>query len=112
MKGYEKRQITIDFLKHIATLSVANIAVIMTFLSQLKGLEQAKTILFITVISFLLSVVFTIVSIFSLIGEIENLPKIHGTQKHNFLRFSFFISIIGFLVGVILLTVLIITNLV
>jgi membrane protein YqaA with SNARE-associated domain len=46
------------------------------FLPQLKDLEQAKSILLITVISFLSSVIFTVFSNDLLLTNIEDLLKI------------------------------------
>ena len=111
MPGYEKRKITIELYKHIATLSVACIAVIVTFLPQLKELSHAQDILLLAVLSFLLCVVGTVISSLILIANIESLPEIHGSRTHNILRVSSLFSILGFLVGVSSLTWLITSNL-
>ncbi len=109
--GYEKRKVTIDLFKHLSTLSVACIAVIVTFLPKLKMLEQSKILLLTAVISFLLSVICTVFSSFILLSNIESLPEIFGSKLHNFLRVCTFTIYFGFLIGVISLSVLIIKNL-
>jgi hypothetical protein len=109
--GYEKRKIAIDLFKHLATLSVACIAVIVTFLSQLKELEQAKTVLLIAVASFLLSVVCTVFSTIVTLANIERMPEAYGKNLQNFHRICSIIVIFGFLVGVGSLCWLIINNL-
>ncbi|MFC1535361.1 hypothetical protein ACFL7M_18590, partial [Thermodesulfobacteriota bacterium] len=108
---YEKRKITIDLFKHLATLSVACIAVIVTFLPQLKTLTQAKTLLLVSVICFLLSVICTVFSTIITLANIEDLPKIHGSGLHSFHRLCSLIIILGFLIGVGSLCWLIISNL-
>ncbi|MGB7401157.1 MAG: hypothetical protein WA916_01145 [Arcobacter sp.] len=112
MPGYEKRKVAIDFFKHIATLSVACIAVIISFLPQLQQLEESKGIPTFAVICFLLSVISVIFSVSITLANIESLPKKHGTGLHKFHRLNSFISILGFLSGVGSLCWLIITNLV
>lgn len=111
MPGYEKRKVAIDFFKHIATLAVACIAVIISFLPQLQQLDESKGILIFAVICFLLSVISVIFSVFITLANIESLPEKHGTGLHKFHRLSSFISILGFLFGVGSLCWLIITNL-
>lgn len=109
--GYEKRKIAVDLYKHLATLSVACIAVIVTFLPQLKELSNAQNILLLAVLSFLLCVVCTVISSLILLANIESMVEIHGSRTHYILRFSSFFVILGFLVGVISLTWLITSNL-
>ena len=111
LPGHEKRKIAIELYKHFATLSVACIAVIVTFLPQLKTLEQAKTLLLVAVVSFLLSVISTVFSTIILLSKIENLPKIYGTKLHYFLRVSSLTVVLGFLIGLGALCVLILNNL-
>ena len=111
LPGYEKRKIAIDLLKHFATLAVACIAVVVTFLPQLNELEQSKTLLLVAVVSFLISVICTVISSIILLANIESLPKIFGSRLHNLLRVSTFSVIAGFLIGVGSLCVLILKNL-
>lgn len=111
MEGHEKRIVAIDFYKHIATLSVACIAVIVTFLPQLKELEQSKYALLVAVFCFLWGVVGTFISSFIVLANIENMVAIYGTWKNSVLRFSATSVFAGFVIGICSLTWLIVFNL-
>lgn len=111
MEEHEKRIVTIDFYKHIATLSVACIAVIVTFLLQLKELEQSKYTLLLAVICFLGGVVGTFISSFIVLENIEDMVAIYGTWKNSVLRFSAISVFAAFLAGIGSLSWLIVFNL-
>lgn len=115
--AYERRKIAIELSKHIATLSVACIAVIVTFLAQLKELSQAKTILLVSVICFFSSVIATVFSTIITLAYIDDLSEKSRTGEKSRTRLYIFfficnlVIVFGFLIGVASLCWLIIRNL-
>jgi hypothetical protein len=110
MLGYEKRKVAIDMLKHLTTLSLGAIAVIASFLQKFLEFEKAKNLLSLSVGSFFICVIFSIIACLILLANIENLPEIHGSGMHNFLRVSFLLSISGFVIGTFSLAWLVVYN--
>ena len=108
--GFEKRKVTIDLLKHLATLSLGAIALIASFLQALTKLEGAESLLVSIVGAFFLCIVTSIISALILLANIENVVKMHGSGIHILLRVSLSASVIGFLVGAAGLAYLVVSN--
>jgi len=108
--GFEKRKVTIDLLKHLATLSLGAIALIASFLQALTKLEGAAGLLVSIVGAFFLCIVASVISALILLGNIENAVKMHGTRTHILLRISLLASVVGFLVGAAGLAYLVVSN--
>ena len=86
------------------------IAVIASFLQKFLEFEKAKTLLSLSVGSFFICVIFSIIACLILLANIENLPEKHGSGMHNFLRVSFLLSISGFVIGTCSLAWLVVNN--
>ncbi len=108
--GFEKRKVTIDLLKHLATLSLGAIALIGSFLQSLTKLTGASDFLGLIVLAYFLCILSSIISTLIILGNIENLIKIHGSIQHNILRVSYLLAILSFLGGSAGLSYLIYTN--
>ncbi|PFG56338.1 hypothetical protein ATG66_2668 [Vibrio sp. ES.051] len=108
--GYEKRKVSIDMLKHLATLSVACIAFIASFYSQMKQLPDYQEFLVHSVSAFFFCVVCTIIACFILLANLENIVKIAGTLQHQLLRLSILGAVGSFLYGVWKLASLVLGN--
>jgi len=107
--GYEKRKVTIDIFKHLATISLAIIAFTITILKQTNLIENSANILLFTVISLFIVIIFSVLAIFILLMNLETLKPF--SKSHFILRLSIFITIISFFIGISSLVYLVIDNL-
>lgn len=105
--GFEKRKVSIDLLKHLATLSTAFVAVIAASLERLHRLDVNLALVGVGTVSFLVCVVASIVAILVLLAHIENLVEIFGTKRQIVLRVSTGLSILAFGIGVSCISVLV-----
>ena len=105
--GFEKRKVSIDLLKHLATLSTAFVAVIAASLERLHRLDVNSSLVEVGVVSFLVCIVASIVAVLVLLAHIENLVEIVGTKRQTVLRVSTGLSILAFGIGVSCISVLV-----
>ena len=101
MPGYEKRKVAIDLFKHLGALSVAAIAVLVSFLPSLQKLEHGKDLLESAVVSFGICLISSIIACLLLLANIENLPDVRHKTPGYVLRLSTFSAILFFSWGVI-----------
>jgi len=110
MSGIEKRKLTIDIFKHTTTLSTGAIVVLATFLSQDIASLSGKLHLVLSLIGFLLTILCAFFAILVLVGNIQDMVKIHGSPTHNFLRLATFGLVTCFSAGIIFLIIFMISN--
>lgn len=100
MPGFEKRKVSIDLLKHLATLSAAFVAVLAASLEYLSKISTTSILIEIGVMSFLVCVISSIIAILILLANIENLVVIAGTKRHAILRITTGLAILSFGSGI------------
>jgi phosphotransferase system glucose/maltose/N-acetylglucosamine-specific IIC component len=105
--GYEKRKVAIDMFKHLATLSIACIAFLASFYSQMKEQPEYQVLLGQSVGAFFICVVCTIITCFILLANLENIVKTTGTFRHRILQLSMLGAVVSFLYGVWMLASLV-----
>lgn len=107
----ERRKLVIDLYKHIATLSVGCLAVIIAFLPQLGELTEAKGLIAWSVVAFLVAVGGSVISIINLLRDFEKPVKfIDGNPKFHY-RLAHFFSLGGWGTGLALLGSAVFSNL-
>lgn len=99
MPGYEKRKVTLDLFKHMGTLSLAAIAVLVSFLPSLQKLENGKEILESAVVSFGICLIATIITCVILLANLESLPEPENRKSQWLFRFSALASMAFFAWG-------------
>jgi hypothetical protein len=86
MSGFEKRKVSIDLMKHLATLAAAFVAVLAASIEYLSKISDSTYLIEIGVLSFLACIVSSVTTILILLANIEDLVMIAGSKtpsKHG-----------------------------
>ena len=107
MESLEKRKITIDLMKHIATLAAAFIAVLAASFGHLNTTGEPNYPIAIGVGSLLICIVSSITVIVVVLGHIDDMSVIKGSRTGVVLSASIFGSIAGFGSGLLCISMVV-----
>lgn len=97
LASYQQEQ---EFAKHLATLSTGSIVLIVTFLNDMFVQPEWKSLIGVSIVSFLTSIVGTLVHYLCSILSVEVGPKSPKMKDWILLVFVLLSSLGGFLLGI------------
>ena len=97
--GFHKRVVAIDLLKHLTTLSLGAIAIVVGFLRSLLEWHGHESALILIVSGFFVCIIASVIQCLIVLIHIEKWAKGFGNRTRLVSRFFALSSIVGFTVG-------------
>lgn len=97
--GVRKRLAMVELLKHLATVSIAAIAVVAAMIPE-SGSDQSGAYK-IALTGFLLSLVGAMYACFAVMANLESYPSWIGTTSHRIYQLVFVVMVFGLCLGVV-----------
>jgi len=95
----ESLKLSYDLFKHITTLNTGTLLILITFLEKLFQNPSWKFLVSVSFVSFIISIIFSIVIMFFLAQGIADFGELEKIET-KIARWSFIISIVFFIIGI------------